>query len=118
MTTERHEISVAILGESVEPLADVAPEGIVSLVITNESDAPHDLRLVRLGDAAPSGETPPEMRILDVPPVPSGAGNTAEVQLVRGRYRLELDPDHEDDRRSVLDLTVQPVDGDQTSSSR
>lgn len=66
MDGERHEISVVVKGDAIEPLADVAPEGPVTLVVVNESDETQDLALVRLEERAQGDGLPASSRVSDL----------------------------------------------------
>src|SRR5690606_3023452 len=86
---------VVFSGDSMQPIADVAPEGEVTFVIQNGSDEPHDFALVGLPDREDASfevDEPLEEehisvvgRVMGIEP---GGAEAVRFPLERGRYLM------------------------------
>jgi hypothetical protein len=118
------EFSVVFSGDTMEPIADVAPPGDVRFVLVNQSDEPHDFALIRLapGEALRDQLGEPlhpgdEGVLLHIPPVAAGDSVSVTEALDEGRYALVSNSLGEYLGTSLFELTVQPVGGDASDAS-
>ncbi|MCK9486289.1 MAG: hypothetical protein M0R73_06240 [Dehalococcoidia bacterium] len=110
---------VVFKGDSLEPMADVAPEGNVTFVIQNASSEPHDFALVGLSDKGrepfhveqPLGEEDVSVvgRVMGIEP---GGAESVRFPLERGRYLMVSNTPGRYLGASLFELTVQPVQGE------
>lgn len=113
------EFEVIFRGDSLQPQADIAPEGDVTFVIQNSSDEPQDFALVGLPDGAGHSlevEEPLEEehiavvgRVMGIEP---GGAEAITFPLERGRYLMISNTAGRYLGNSLFVLTVQPVDGE------
>ncbi len=113
------EFQVIFRGDPMEPQATVAPEGNVTFVIQNSSTEPHDFALVGLADgdtSAPAVDEPLEEehisvvgRVMGIEP---GTAESVTFPLERGSYLMISNTPGQFLGASLMELTVQPVDGE------
>ena len=114
---ERAEFEVVFKGETMEPGADVAPEGEVTFVLLNDDDVPHDFALMSLAPGAEAWERSGEPVGEDdlalvgmVRGIEPGAEETLTYPLVRGRYVLIANTSGKYAGSSLFTITVQPAE--------
>lgn len=118
-TTDEHpQFEVVFKGADMEPAADVAPEGEVTLILRNHSEESHDFALVDVGGDhswSASGKPVDEGhaalvgRVMGIEP---GETEAVTYPLQRGTYVLISNTPGRMLGSSLFELTVQPVDGE------
>lgn len=117
-TSDEHpQFEVVWKGATLEPAADVAPEGDVTLILRNHSEETHDFALVDIG--GDHGWTPSGQRVDDdhaalvgrADGIAPGETEALTLPLQRGRYVLVSNSPGRALGTSLFELTVQPVDG-------
>lgn len=121
---ERPDFSVVFRGDAIEPSTDVAPEGGVTIVVENQSDAPHDFALVIFEDGnrdgPPVGEplTEGDPRLVaSLDTLMPGESEEVTLDLERGRYLVISNTPGDTLGSSLFELTVQPVQGAEGAAS-
>lgn len=113
------QFEVVFKGESLEPIADVAPEGEVTFVLVNASEQPHDFALARLDGeedgrrarARPSTEADTGIVAL-VPSILPGDSRMFTRDMVAGRYVLISNTPGATLGVSLFELHIQEADGE------
>ena len=112
------QFEVVFKGESLEPIADVAPEGEVTFVLVNASEQPHDFALAKLDGeeegwravARPSTESDTGIVAL-VPSILPGDSRVITRGMAVGRYALISNTPGATLGVSLFELHIQAADG-------
>jgi hypothetical protein len=117
------EFSVIFTGDTMEPIADVVPEGDVTFVLANDSAEPHAFALAKVEShehdrvrRAIRFEPDDPTLVGHVDDIEPGEAVRLTYRLERGRYVLLSNTPGDFLGRSLFELTVQPEDGSDRTS--